>query len=425
MRIHELAAHGLEKVGHHGFVAAMGVPRQQLPTWDDIQFVTARARAPSAARRRPGRHRSVHRAERAPAALPRHPVVRLGHVVRRALARGEDRARARRAARGHRHLLGRGRHAARGAGRELALLLRARVGAVRLVVGRVEEGAGVPLQARPGREDRVPAVTCPARRSSAASPRCATCPKARPRSRRRRSPTGTESTTSAASPTRCASVRTASRSAPSSRRSTSRPTSTPRSRSASTTSSSTVAAAVPARRRCCSATTSRSRRSPRSRARAGISITRGRRDVTLVITGGLRDAADFAKALALGADAVAIANSAIQAIGCLGMRACHTDNCPVGIATQKPHLRARLPVDEASQRLARFLRRDGRAHGGARARVRARSPAQAVPRRPHDVRPRHGRRSPASRTEASVPERRRPKSSGTRSPRSTSCPKGG
>jgi glutamate synthase domain-containing protein 2 len=83
--------------------------------------------------------------------------------------------------------------------------------------------------------------------------------------------------------------------------------------------------------------------------------TRGQRDVTLVITGGLRDAADFAKALALGADAVAIANSAIQAIGCLGMRACHTDNCPVGIATQKPHLRARLPVDEASQRLARFL----------------------------------------------------------------------
>ena len=38
------------------------------------------------------------------------------------------------------------------------------------------------------------------------------------------------------------------------------------------------------------------------------------------------------------------------------MRACHTDNCPVGIATQKPHLRARLPVDEASQRLDRFLR---------------------------------------------------------------------
>ena len=84
--------------------------------------------------------------------------------------------------------------------------------------------------------------------------------------------------------------------------------------------------------------------------------SRKRRDITLIITGGLRDASDFAKALALGADGVAIANSAIQAIGCLGMRACHTNNCPVGIATQKEHLRARLPVDEAAQRLDRFLR---------------------------------------------------------------------
>ncbi|WP_193374247.1 glutamate synthase-related protein, partial [Nocardiopsis prasina] len=63
----------------------------------------------------------------------------------------------------------------------------------------------------------------------------------------------------------------------------------------------------------------------------------GRRDVTLIITGGLRVPADFVKALALGADAVAVANSAMQAIGCLGMRACHTNNCPVGIATQRPH----------------------------------------------------------------------------------------
>jgi glutamate synthase domain-containing protein 2 len=37
------------------------------------------------------------------------------------------------------------------------------------------------------------------------------------------------------------------------------------------------------------------------------------------------------------------------------MRACHTNNCPVGIATQKSHLRARLAVDEGAQRLARFL----------------------------------------------------------------------
>jgi nitrite reductase/ring-hydroxylating ferredoxin subunit len=82
---------------------------------------------------------------------------------------------------------------------------------------------------------------------------------------------------------------------------------------------------------------------------------RGRRDITLVITGGLRTHTDFAKALALGADAVAVSNSAMQAIGCLGMRACSTDNCPVGIATQRKDLRARLPVDEAAERLHRFF----------------------------------------------------------------------
>ncbi len=82
---------------------------------------------------------------------------------------------------------------------------------------------------------------------------------------------------------------------------------------------------------------------------------RGRNDVTLVITGGLRTHTDFAKALSLGADVVAIANSAMQAIGCLGMRACASNNCPVGIATQKPELRARLPVDDAAHRLHKFL----------------------------------------------------------------------
>ena len=81
----------------------------------------------------------------------------------------------------------------------------------------------------------------------------------------------------------------------------------------------------------------------------------GATDVTLIITGGLRIPADFVKALALGADGIAVSNAALQAIGCLGMRACNTNNCPVGIATQQEHLRARLPVDEAAQRLARFF----------------------------------------------------------------------
>ncbi len=82
---------------------------------------------------------------------------------------------------------------------------------------------------------------------------------------------------------------------------------------------------------------------------------RGRGDVTLVITGGLRTHTDFAKALALGADAVAVSNSAMQAIGCLGMRACSSNNCPVGIATQREDLRARLVIDDAARRLARFF----------------------------------------------------------------------
>ncbi|MEA3501310.1 MAG: glutamate synthase-related protein [Actinomycetota bacterium] len=77
--------------------------------------------------------------------------------------------------------------------------------------------------------------------------------------------------------------------------------------------------------------------------------------VTLIVTGGLRTPADFVKALALGADGIAVSNAALQAIGCIGMRACHTNNCPVGIATQREDLRARLPVDEAADRLARFF----------------------------------------------------------------------
>ncbi len=81
----------------------------------------------------------------------------------------------------------------------------------------------------------------------------------------------------------------------------------------------------------------------------------GRRDVSLVITGGLRTPADFIKALALGADAVALSNAAMQAIGCIAMRACHTNNCPVGIATQKPNLVNRLVVEKSARQLANYF----------------------------------------------------------------------
>ncbi len=80
-----------------------------------------------------------------------------------------------------------------------------------------------------------------------------------------------------------------------------------------------------------------------------------RDDITLIITGGLRKPADFVKALALGADAIALSNAAMQAIGCIAMRACHTNNCPVGIATQQPHLVSRLVVESSARQLQNFF----------------------------------------------------------------------
>ena len=77
--------------------------------------------------------------------------------------------------------------------------------------------------------------------------------------------------------------------------------------------------------------------------------------VTLIITGGLRVPTDFVKALALGADGIAVSNSAMQAIGCVAARMCNSNECPAGVATQKPDLRARLDVDAASHRLATFF----------------------------------------------------------------------
>ena len=91
-----------------------------------------------------------------------------------------------------------------------------------------------------------------------------------------------------------------------------------------------------------------------ARARDHLDRT-GHSDVTLIATGGLRLAEDFVKAMALGADGVAVANSALQAIGCVAARMCNTNLCPAGIATQKPELTDRLDVDASAQRLYRFL----------------------------------------------------------------------
>lgn len=78
-------------------------------------------------------------------------------------------------------------------------------------------------------------------------------------------------------------------------------------------------------------------------------------DIQLVITGGLRVSSDFAKALAMGADAVAVASAAMIAAACQQYRICGSGNCPVGMATQDEELRKRLHVEAASCRVANFL----------------------------------------------------------------------
>ena len=79
-------------------------------------------------------------------------------------------------------------------------------------------------------------------------------------------------------------------------------------------------------------------------------------DIDLVITGGLRVSSDFAKAIAMGADAVAIASAAMVAAACQQYRICGTGMCPVGVATQDEKLRERLHIDTAAKRIENYLK---------------------------------------------------------------------
>ena len=119
-------------------------------------------------------------------------------------------------------------------------------------------------------------------------------------------------------------------------------------------------------------------------------------EISLVYAGGIRNGGDVAKALALGADAVAIGTAALIALNCnkdipeadyegeIGVEAgycyhCHTGRCPVGVATQDPELRKRLDPDEAAERVYNFLHTsdDGVPDDGARLRQDQRPLARA------------------------------------------------
>ena len=78
-------------------------------------------------------------------------------------------------------------------------------------------------------------------------------------------------------------------------------------------------------------------------------------DVSLVITGGLRTSSDIVKALALGADAVALASAVLMAAACQQYRVCHNGKCPTGTMTQDPALRKNVNIGTAAKRVANFL----------------------------------------------------------------------
>ncbi len=77
---------------------------------------------------------------------------------------------------------------------------------------------------------------------------------------------------------------------------------------------------------------------------------------SLVITGGLRTSSDFAKALAMGADAIAIGTAALMACACQQYRLCDTGKCPVGVTTQNPELREKLKIEISARKLENFLK---------------------------------------------------------------------
>jgi glutamate synthase domain-containing protein 2 len=81
-----------------------------------------------------------------------------------------------------------------------------------------------------------------------------------------------------------------------------------------------------------------------------------RHQASLVISGGIRNSGDVAKAIALGADAVYIGTAALMALGCTCCQQCYTGKCAWGICTSDPRLTRRINPDIGARRLTNLLR---------------------------------------------------------------------
>ena len=80
-----------------------------------------------------------------------------------------------------------------------------------------------------------------------------------------------------------------------------------------------------------------------------------RDNVSIIVGGSIHSSADIVKAVALGADCVYIATSALLSLGCHLCRSCHSGKCNWGIATQIPELVKRLNPEIGYKRLVNLL----------------------------------------------------------------------
>jgi glutamate synthase domain-containing protein 2 len=77
--------------------------------------------------------------------------------------------------------------------------------------------------------------------------------------------------------------------------------------------------------------------------------------VTLIASGKLLTPDRIAVALGMGADLVNVARGFMISVGCIGAQQCHTNRCPVGVATTDPRFQQALVVDEKKYRAANYV----------------------------------------------------------------------